>query len=90
MPDLIREAQFPTISDVKLKTNLLKGPHKIELLSYLLEAVLCPLSRDTTICPSSAWGGLFLFIPLIPLQTSIMVSLAGPREPEKRAFNGKY
>lgn len=54
MPDLIREAQFPTISDVKLKTNLLKGPHKIELLSYLLEAVLCPLSRDTTICPSSA------------------------------------
>ncbi len=52
-----------------------------ELHSYLLGVVLCPLSRDTTTGPSSENGGLFLLIPLMPLHTSIMVSLVGPREP---------
>lgn len=50
--------------------------------SYLLGVVLCPLSRDKTTGPSSEYGGLFLLIPLIPLHTSIMVNLVGPREPE--------
>lgn len=49
--------------------------------SYLLGVVLCPLSRETTTGPRSEYGGLFLFIPLIPLHTSIMVNLVGPREP---------
>lgn len=53
---------------------------------------LCPLRSDTTIGPSSEYGSLFLLIPLIPLQTSIMVSLVGPREPvdfRQRGFNVK-
>lgn len=50
--------------------------------SYLLGVVLCPLSIDKTIGPSSEYGGLFLAIPLIPLHTSIMVNLVVPREPK--------
>lgn len=51
------------------------------LHSYLLGVVLCPLSSDTTTGHSSECGGLFLLMPLIPLHTSIMVNLVGPREP---------
>lgn len=53
----------------------------VVLHPYLLGVVLCPLSSDTTTGHRSENGGFFLLIPLIPLHTSIMVNLVGPREP---------
>lgn len=83
-----RPSSFTLLSNfntVKAKsTTYIQNKYTRNILvsqSYLLGVVLCPLSSDTTIGPSSENGGLFLLIPLIPPHTSIIVSLVGPREP---------